>query len=104
MTATGVWASRRRCWRSGTGACAKKSCLDPVRHEHRVDVAVAAAVVLLAIALLDEAELLVQRDRSGVPREDVQLELAHTGVAPPIHGGREQRRADSLPPVRLRDH
>src|SRR5262249_12643372 len=92
-TATGAWASRSGCWRSGASACARTSCLDPVRHEDRVDVLVAAAVVLLAVALLHEAELLVQGDRGRVPREDVQLELADARLPPSLDRGLEQRGA-----------
>ena len=52
--------------------------LDRVGHQDRVDVLAAAAVVPLAVALALEAEPVVERDRGLVPREDVQLELAHS--------------------------
>ena len=56
---------------------------DPVGHQDRVDELVAAAVVIPAQALALEPELLVELDRGLVPGEDVQLQLADAGRAPP---------------------
>jgi hypothetical protein len=48
-----------------------------VGHQDRVHHLPSPLVVPLPVALSFEAELLVQLDRGLVPREDVQLELAH---------------------------
>jgi streptomycin 3"-adenylyltransferase len=56
---------------------ARTHCLELKRHQDRVDVFIATAVVGAAVALAHEAEVLVQPDRRLVPREDVQLELTH---------------------------
>ena len=69
--------------------------LELVRHQDGVDVLVAPLVVLAAVALLHEAEPLVEPDRCVVPGEDVQLELAHTRVARPGHRRFEQCGADA---------
>src|SRR3954462_9852207 len=125
-TVTGDSPSRKRCSPSGASGCVRTSWDSrpktellgsdpfgvrprgvfgrPVGHQDRVDVAVAAAVVLLPVALLHEAEALVQCDRRVVPGEDVQLELAHARVARPGDGRAQELGADALAAVRLRDH
>ena len=74
------------------------------RHQDRVDVLAAAAVVVLAEALALEAELLVELDRRLVPGEDVQLELADAGLARPRDRLLEQRAADAAAAVARGDH
>src|SRR5262245_7027979 len=56
---------------------------DFIGHQDRVHVLTAAAVVILAVALADEAEALVQADRRLVVGEDVKLELADADPARP---------------------
>src|SRR5512132_2250462 len=75
-----------------------------VGHEDRIDVAPATPVVLLAIALLPEAEHLIERDRGFVVRKHVQLKLAHAGAARPYHGLAEQGAADPASAMGGRDH
>src|SRR5436305_1824376 len=69
------------------GSPARVQLLDLVGHQDRVDELAAAAVVALAVPLALEAEGLVQRERSVVPGEDVQLELAHTRLPRPLNRG-----------------
>src|SRR5947208_1608876 len=117
-TATEGSGSKRRLCRNGADGCAKKrsrtNCWGPTPkgsdpgnaegHQNRVDVAVAAAVVRLPVALVLEAEVLVQGDRGRVPREDVQLELRDVAVAGPVHRGVQERGADAAAAVRGGDH
>src|SRR5581483_8854714 len=72
---------------------------------HRVDVgAVAADVVAPPVALALEAALLVERERRGVEREHVQLELRDARRARPRLRRLEQRGGDAAAAVRRRDH
>src|SRR6266516_3877957 len=71
---------------------------------HGIDQTAVAAVMPLPVALAPEAERLVQLDRRLVVREVVQLQLRDTHAARPVDGSLQQRAADPLPPVALRDH
>src|SRR5581483_2210248 len=83
---------------------ARALTVQPVRHQHGVDVLTRTAVVALPVALALEAERRVQLERGLVPREDVQLELADAAAPPPLRGRLEQRAADASPPPLFRDH
>src|SRR5437763_1051461 len=73
-----------------TRTCAR-GLANRVRHQDRVHHLAGPQVVPLAVALALEAELLVQLDRGLVPREHVQLELAHAGCFRPADCRLEQR-------------
>src|SRR5918992_5038123 len=73
------FGGRRRC-------VLRARALNVEGHQDRVHVAVLAAVMRLAVPLAAESVPLVQRDRSLVMGEDVQLELADAGLARPCHG------------------
>ena len=60
--------------------------------------------MVLAQPLALEAELLVEADRRLVPGEDVQLELAHAGLARPRDRLLEQCTADAAAAVPVGDH
>ena len=75
-----------------------------IRHEERVDHFAVTLVVPAADAFALEPIALVEEDRRLVPREDVQLELAHARPASPGDRGVEQRATDALPPVAGGDH
>src|SRR5262245_21158349 len=76
-----------------------RSRIDPVGHEDRVHLLALADVVPAAEALAHEPEGLVQVDRGVVPREDVQLELAHADLLRPRDRLVEQTAPDSAAPV-----
>jgi hypothetical protein len=63
--------------RAGDRRCSGARLRNRERHENRIHHLPGPLVVPLAVALALEAELLVQLDRGLVPREHVQLELAH---------------------------
>src|SRR3954451_3215489 len=69
-------------------------------HQNRVEVAGAAAVVLVPVALADVAGAFVQGDGRLVVREDVQLQLPNAALGRPALGRVEERAADPTPPVR----
>ena len=77
---------------------------DDVGHQDRVDELLATAVLVLPVALLDEAELLVQAHRRLVVREDMQLELRHARLTSPGCCLFEQRPADALAARVCGDH
>ena len=81
-----------------------RNLVDVERHQHCVEVLLAAAVMAAPQALSAEADAFVELDRRVVVWKDVQLQLADADCPRPLLSLPEQGRSDPAPAMLLGDH